>query len=655
MEAPMQRVLILATLLLAAPLGAQDDPLETHLYEIEYLTGGVPDFPGEGVGLAMDSIGTAVSAGEEYRSRLSGGDLTSLIEANIAPGSWEQDGIKIEDLGGVISVTHRRSVHAKIGPYVDYWRGVFGRFVTLDAHIVSADPVFAAAVRAAGDPDRPSILSPDAMRKLLEAARDGKQAELLRSLKLTVQPGQRVSLQEFTRQSYVRDYDVQIAAAAGELDPVVDVLSTGPSVDVRVHLEPVGNGVTIEARLDNAEFEAMGERKLRLSKEYMTQAPLPAEPGKAPELVKGPVLTIPIERKVQLPVIRHDRIRTTLTVRDRESAVVASLFRNNRALLYILTPGIVVPGDAPAVDPAVAGERVMRLFDISALSRGVQDYAGPHLDLVSPSRGGGGPMTGATFTLDEPSIFMDSARVVQQIESRFAPGTWREHSIQESGGRLRITHKPEVLKEIDAFLNALITARARTIATEAVMVGFKKGARAEWEKEIPALAPGGYYADAAKVDKLLDEARRGKSVRVIAVAELTGLPQQRVHAFSGREESYIQDYEPQVSAYASAMDPIMGIFATGFVLDVRPAFVRGSDRISVDFRATYSAGELGEIDALGGGTGVIQTPKARVLKWAQNVVCEKGRYSVVASGRLGAGDEMEDVAVLLRCRPNLLK
>jgi hypothetical protein len=37
------------------------------------------------------------------------------------------------------------------------------------------------------------------------------------------------------------------------------------------------------------------------------------------------------------------------------------------------------------------------------------------------------------------------------------------------------------------------------------------------------------------------------------------------------------------------------------------------------------------------------------------VVCEKGRYSVVASGRLGAGDEMEDVAVLLRCRPNLLK
>jgi hypothetical protein len=187
------------------------------------------------------------------------------------------------------------------------------------------------------------------------------------------------------------------------------------------------------------------------------------------------------------------------------------------------------------------------------------------------------------------------------------------------------------------------------------MVGFKKGARAEWEKEIPALAPGGYYADAAKVDKLLDEARRGKSVRVIAVAELTGLPQQRVHAFSGREESYIQDYEPQVSAYASAMDPIMGIFATGFVLDVRPAFVRGSDRISVDFRATYSAGELGEIDALGGGTGVIQTPKARVLKWAQNVVCEKGRYSVVASGRLGAGDEMEDVAVLLRCRPNLLK
>lgn len=651
----MKRVLRLAILLLAAPLGAQDDPVETHLYDVDTLVTGVPDFPGEAVGLASDPIGTALSTGEEYRQPLPAEELIALIRANIAPATWEQEGIKIEDIGGSVAVTHRRSVHAKIGPYVDYWRAFHGRFVTLDAEIVSADPAFAAQLRAAGDPDRPSVLSVESMRKLLDAARDGKQADLLRSMRLTVQPGQRVSLQEFTRQSYVRDYDVQIAAAASELDPVVDVLSTGPSVDVRVHLEPAG-GVTIEARLDSAELDSMGERKIRLSKEYMTNAALPAEPGKAADLVKGPVFQVPVERKLQLPAIHHDRVRTTLTVRDRESAVVASLSRKNRTLLYVLTPGVVMPADLPAAAPAGEGERVLRIFDVSSLTRGVQDYAGPMLDLASPARGGGGPLTGAVFTLDEPSHFMDSGRIEEQIRSRFAPGTWGENDIKGAhSDQLLVYHKPAVLKQVDEFLNALIAARARTIATEAVLVGFKKGARAPWEKAIPALAPGGYYTDTAAVDKLLDEARRGQGVRIVAATEVTGLPQQRVHAFAGREENYIQDYEPQVSAYASAMDPIIGVFMTGFVLDVRPAFVKGADRISVEFRASYSAGETGEIDALGGGTGVIQTVKAKVLKWAQNVVCEKGKYSVIATGRLGAGDEMEDVAVFLRCRVNNLK
>lgn len=649
----MKRVLMLAALCAASPLGAQDDPVETHLYDIEFLTTGVEDFPGEPVGLAVESIGTAVAVSEDSRQRLPGADLLALIRSNIAPDTWEQDGIKMEDIGATIAISQRRSVHAKIGPYIDAWRAALGRFVTIDAQIVSADPAFAVSLRSAGDPDRPSILSPDSMRQLLDAARDGKQADLLRSLRLTVQPGQRVSLQEFQRQSYVRDYDVQIASAAAELDPVVDVLSTGPSVDVRVHPEPVGNAVTIEARLDYAEFETMGERKLRLSKEYMTNVPLPAEPAKSPDLVKGPVLTVPVERKLQLPVIRHDRIRTTLTVRDRESAVVASLSRNNRALLYILTPGIIA--DAAAVEPAATGERITRRFDISALTRGVQDYAGARLDLISPSRGGGGPLAGAVFTLDEPSHFMEASQVSQLIQSRIAPGTWKEHAIKESGERLLVTHSPKVLKEVEDLLAALIRARARTIVTEAVVVGFKKGVRSTWEKELPALAPGGYYADVGKVDKLLEEARKGQGVHVVATAELTGLPQQRVHAFSGREESYIQDYEPQVSAYASAMDPIMGVHETGFVLDVRPSFVRGSDRISVDFRATYCTGQTGEIDVLGGGNGVLQTVRAQVLKWTQNVICEKGRYSVAASGRLGEGAEAEDVALFVRCRVNVLK
>ena len=652
----MSRFFLVALLLLPASLQAQDDPLETHLYNVEFLTTGIPDYPGESLGLSQDSIGTAVAAGEEFRSRLSAESLIRLIRANVADRSWEQDGVLIDDVGGALSVTNRKSVHAKIGPYLDYWRGWFSRFIVLDALIISADPALAAKVRAAGDPDRPCILAPEALRQLLDAARDGKQAELLRSLRLTAQPGQRVALQELTRQSYIRDYDVQIASAAGELDPIVDILSIGPSVDVRVHLEPFAGGVTLESRLDAVDFEAMSERKLRVSKEMMTVASLPAEPGKSPDLVKGPVVVIPVERKVQLPVIQHDRIRTMLTVRDRESAVVASLFRKNRILLYILTPGIV--GEPPGAEPAGSGERSTRLIDISPLTRGVQDYSGPELDLASPSRGGGGPLTGAVFTLDEPSIFMESSQVVQLIESRIAPGSWEDkrNSIHHAGGgRILVTHKPDVLKEVDALLSTLITARARSITTEAVVVGFKKGARAEWEKEIPALAPGGFFAESAKMDKLREEAVKGQRVRLVDAAEITGLPQQRVLTVRCREEAYLQDYEPQVSSYASVMDPIIGIFTTGFTMNVRPAFVPGTDRITLDFHASYCTGETGEVDALGGAAGALQTAKVTVLKWNATVFCDKGKYSLVAAGRLGSGDEAEEVVVFVRCRPNTTK
>jgi hypothetical protein len=115
------------------------------------------------------------------------------------------------------------------------------------------------------------------------------------------------------------------------------------------------------------------------------------------------------------------------------------------------------------------------------------------------------------------------------------------------------------------------------------------------------------------------------------------------------------DYEPQVSSYVSAMDPIIGIFETGFLLNVRPRFVHGTDQITVDFRAELSSGETGEVDVMGGAAGALQTARIRSLKWNANVVCAKGKYSVAASGRLGTGDDAEDVVLLVRARPNLMK
>src|SRR6185436_9592042 len=219
------------------------------------------------------------------------------------------------------------------------WRRVADRVIVLDAVVVAVDPPVLSRIRAAGDAGRPGALSADQLRRLLETAREGKSAEVIRTMRLTARPGQRVSLQELVKRKYVQDFDVQIATGEGTLDPVVNVLSTGPSVDVRPFLEP-GGAVTLDARLDAVEFEAMDERRLRIPKDLMTGGGVEAEAGKAPAPPKGWTRVV-LDQKVQLPKVQHDRIRTMVAVRERETAVVGSVLRKGRDHLFLLTPSVL--------------------------------------------------------------------------------------------------------------------------------------------------------------------------------------------------------------------------------------------------------------------------------------------------------------------------
>lgn len=652
---------VAALLLLVAPARAQqDDPFETHLYNVEFLTEAVPDHPGLALGLAQDAVGVTVSSESDFSSGLlTGEDLAQLIKMNVSEDSWEHVAAGITYTRGVLTVTNLKSVHEKITRYLNYWRGFVGRIVVLDAAVVSIDPQLLARIRSAGNADRPGMLPADHYKQILEAAREGKLAEIAKSARVTAHPGQRVNLGEFTRQEYLRDYDVQIATASIALDPIVDVLSTGFSVDVRPYVEPFANGITVEVRADLSDPEALENRRFKATKDLFAASPVDAGGEKGPgSLPKGPPGSHPVELNLQLPRVTLDRLRTTLTIRNRETAIVGSVFRKGRNLLFLLTPALVAADEKPSPEPVFEEQRLLRLFDISPLTRGIQDWPGPRLDVVGSSRGGGGPLTGATFTLNEPAVLMDADEVASMIKTRVARDTW-ENARNSIGtaqrGTLVVRQRPEVLKEIDRFLATLLTARSQMITTEAVLVAFRKGARADWEKEIPALAPGGYFVEQEKFDKLLEEAYKAQKVRLVETSEITSFPQERVHALRSVQEAQLADYEPQVSSYANLYDPIIGIFATGFVLDVRPHFVHGNDQISVDFRAQMCLGQMKDLDLGAPHVGPLQAAQARVLKWSSNVTCVKGKWSLVALELVGKGDDAEDWALFVRARQNVLK
>src|SRR5207237_851779 len=141
-----------------------------------------------------------------------------------------------------------------------------------------------------------------------------------------------------------------------------------------------------------------------------------------------------------------------------------------------------------------------------------------------------------------PRERMTSEQLEDLIKTHVAPESWgnKRNSIKAEGGRvLVVRQKPEVLKEIERYINSIILLRSQVITTEAVAIAFTKGARAEWEKEISALLPGGSFADEERVAKLFEEAAKGLKVRIAGAAEITGYPQQRVHVASLVEESYL--------------------------------------------------------------------------------------------------------------------
>lgn len=634
------RTAVLALLLTPLLASAQDDPFETRVYDVENLTRTYADHPAPDL-----DMGDRTEEPSEH-SFLTGEDLVALIRHNVSEDTWEHNSARIGFEDGTITVTNLKSVHEKISAYLAFWRGHFSKVVSVDALFLLTDAVTLAKARAGTPAARPGVLSAAQLRILRDAVKDGK-AEIVKSARAVAIPGQRVGLAETTRQTYVRDVDVQVANGAAMLDPVVDSVAHGASLDVRPHVEPFENAVTLEVRGAVSEPEALSERKLA-----MRALTWETDEKKQAAAVR--------EARLSHPKVHRASVRTTATVKDRETLLAGAIrHQGGKHLVFLVTPSIVALEEKPAPEPVFEEQRLLRIFDVSPLTRAVVDFPGPALDTGEAGAAGGAALTGASFALEEARgrrLTADS--LVELIRTRIAPDTWgnkRNFIHQTAGDSLVVRQKPAVLKEIDAYLQSLYSARARSITIEAVLVGFRKGARADWEKDVPSLAAGGHFSDDDGVRKLLEAAAKGDPVRIADQAEFTCFPQQRASAFRILDQNYIADYEPQVSSGSGLHDPVTSSIRTGFVVDARPHFVGGSDRVSVDLRAGFASAELAEVLDPTTGAGHLHLPKVRALKWRLDVNCVRDRWTAAALDSQRTGGETEELVLLVRARPNGLK
>lgn len=145
----------------------------------------------------------------------------------------------------------------------------------------------------------------------------------------------------------------------------------------------------------------------------------------------------------------------TFKVKDLVLKNVLKLLLSQFNLDYHITEEKVVL----LTDPKKAGGgSVLELHDIRDILVKLQDFAGPKVELVSPQKGGGGPLTGATFTLDEPKeSSVGEEQIVDLIKENISPGTWEgEQTIEKTPNQqLLVNAPPRVHRELREFLGKL--------------------------------------------------------------------------------------------------------------------------------------------------------------------------------------------------------
>jgi type II secretory pathway component GspD/PulD (secretin) len=133
---------------------------------------------------------------------------------------------------------------------------------------------------------------------------------LLTAPKLTLFNTQRGNFRISNQMAYVRDYDIQIATAAVALDPIVDVVSDGISLDVRPIVSADRRFVTLELRPTIAQL-------------------FPAPPGifsiTTNVTAPGAPITDASPVTIETPIINIQRIRTTVVVPDRGTLMLGGL------------------------------------------------------------------------------------------------------------------------------------------------------------------------------------------------------------------------------------------------------------------------------------------------------------------------------------------
>ncbi|MBV8880097.1 MAG: hypothetical protein JO332_09055 [Planctomycetaceae bacterium] len=140
-----------------------------------------------------------------------------------------------------------------------------------------------------------------------------------------------------------------------------------------------------------------------------------------------------------------------LKVKDLSVKSVLKLLLGSRGLTTSYRDGALVILPKEELQDSTS----MRLFDVRALQVKIQDFAGPTVELTSPSSKKPGVVLGFP---EEPKTQLPDEFLLDMIKANTGGGSWDSNpkaALNLNNGTLVVTQTPGVLREIDNLLNML--------------------------------------------------------------------------------------------------------------------------------------------------------------------------------------------------------
>ncbi len=152
--------------------------------------------------------------------------------------------------------------------------------------------------------------------------------------------------------------------------------------------------------------------------------------------------------------LSEDQLKVTLKVKDLLLKSVLKLMLSNRELTAVYKEGVLLVVPKGRMDKSVT----LQIYDVRDLLVKIQDFPGPKVELVSPSAGGGGPLTGATFSLEEPKSTISEEFITEMVKQNTGDKSWDENpnaSLTLANGMLLVSQSRRVHEEVKRLIGLL--------------------------------------------------------------------------------------------------------------------------------------------------------------------------------------------------------